>query len=191
MSMDLEKRLNQILDRLVSDEFRKNIGLGHEIPFYVFDYPPERELQIREYIPSLLKQLARKRSDIAVQHINLFQLIIDYPKTRKLLHRAYKLQKEKGNTELLKALKAPLHASKIAKYFVEVVRPDKYDMIIMSGIGSAWPILRSHTLLNNLHPYMDNTPLVIFYPGKFDGQGLKLFSRIKDNNYYRAFRLVV
>jgi hypothetical protein len=31
---------------------------------------------------------------------------------------------------------------------------------------------------------------VIFYPGKFDGQGLRLFGRLKQSNYYRAFRLV-
>ncbi|MFZ2746924.1 MAG: BREX protein BrxB domain-containing protein [Lactococcus raffinolactis] len=30
----------------------------------------------------------------------------------------------------------------------------------------------------------------MFFPGKYDGQSLMLFSEIKDDNYYRAFKLV-
>jgi hypothetical protein len=30
----------------------------------------------------------------------------------------------------------------------------------------------------------------VFYPGSYDGQGLRLFDRLTDRNYYRAFRLV-
>lgn len=37
---------------------------------------------------------------------------------------------------------------------------------------------------------MKSTPLVMFYPGKYDGQTIQLFGRIKSKNYYRAFRLV-
>jgi hypothetical protein len=37
------ERLNKILDRVTSDEFLLGKGLGNEIPFYAFDYPPERE----------------------------------------------------------------------------------------------------------------------------------------------------
>ena len=48
----------------------------------------------------------------------------------------------------------------------------------------------SYSLLNNLHSIMGQTPVVVFYPGKFDGQSMRLFGRIKGGNYYRAFRLV-
>jgi hypothetical protein len=60
----------------------------------------------------------------------------------------------------------------------------------MFGVGNAWTLLRSHTLLNNLHTLMQNIPLVVFYPGEYNGQELSLFGRLGDNNYYRAFRLV-
>ena len=51
-------------------------------------------------------------------------------------------------------------------------------------------MLRSHTVLNNLHQVIDHVPVVLFYPGKYDGQELILFGEIKDDNYYRAFKLV-
>ena len=48
----------------------------------------------------------------------------------------------------------------------------------------------SHEILNNLHAYIDDKPLVVFFPGAYDMQSLKLFNCLADNNYYRAFRLV-
>ena len=45
-------------------------------------------------------------------------------------------------------------------------------------------------VLNNLHQAIDHVPVVLFYPGKYDGQELILFGEIKDDNYYRAFKLV-
>ena len=58
-------------------------------------------------------------------------------------------------------------------------------------------MLRAHSLLNCLHTVMEETPLVMFYPGTFDGTTLKLFGRSDTSQsrpgtkpYYRAFTLV-
>jgi bacteriophage exclusion system BrxB-like protein len=83
-----------------------------------------------------------------------------------------------------------LHESKLGSLFAEVAQPEQHDLVIVSGVGSVWPLLRSHSLLNNLQPVMGKTPLVMFYPGRYDGQSLRLFGKLKNNNYYRAFKLV-
>lgn len=185
-----QERLNQILPRITSKELLSNAGLGNEIGFYIFDYPPDKELEVRDHIQFLLTHLEKKMPDLRVKHINLLELIIDYLKGRNLYDKVLKIEKEKGSDELLKALKAPLDAQTIAKQFAHKAEPDNHDLVLVSGIGSAWPLLRSHTLLNNLHPLMNDTPLVMFYPGRYTGQGLKLFSSLPENNYYRAFQLV-
>ena len=74
--------------------------------------------------------------------------------------------------------------------FAEAAKPEEHDLIIASGAGLVWPLLRTHSLLNNLQPVMGNTPLLLFYPGRYDGQSLRLFGKLKNNNYYRAFKLV-
>lgn len=187
----LKERLNKILPRLESKEFLENSGLGNEIGFYIFDYPPEEELAVRDHVKVILAQLAKKRPDLRVRHINLFELIVNYLKERNLLEKAFILQQQKGDDALKKALAAPLNETKVAHAFVAEAQPEDADMVIMTGVGSAWPLLRSHTLLNNLHALMEKTPLVMFYPGVYDGQGLNLFGCLEDRNYYRAFRLVI
>ena len=99
------------------------------------------------------------------------------------------MQRGKGDEAVKKALAAPLHESKLGGLFADVVRPDQQDLVIVSGVGSSWPLVRSHTLLNNLHSVMGKTPLVMFYPGRYDGQFLRLFGKLR-NAYYRAFKLL-
>ena len=148
-------------------------------------------MEVREHIGCILRQLPKRKPDMQFKHINLFDLILEYLKNRNLLDRVINIQSQKGDEALLKALKGPLDAKKIAKEFIELAPPAEHDLVLVSGVGSAYPMLRSHNLLNNLHHLMEDTPLVMFYPGVFTGQGLRLFSKLKEINYYRAFPLVV
>jgi hypothetical protein len=190
MKSDFNQRLDKILDRITSDDFLHGKGLGNEMPFSAFDYPPDRELGVRGHIAFLLAQIPKRRPELRLKHVNLFDLIIRHLKDRNFYEKALELQKKKGDEALLKALAAPLEASKLAKVFTDEVKPDEQDLVLVSGIGSAYPLLRTHNLLNNLHHRMGNTPLVLFYPGIYDGQSLRLFAILPDKPYYRAFRLV-
>ena len=201
MNGPLTHRLNQILPKLTSDDFLSARGIGNEIAFYIFDYAPEDELRIREYIRFLVDHLPKNRSGLRVAHVNLFDFLIHYLKERNLLEKSFRLQREKGNDALLKALKGILHEEKIAQRFAGIAKPAEHDLVLISGIGSAYPLLRSHTLLSNLHAIMGQTPLVMFYPGRYDTQTLRLFGktglaggsaeeRKRKTNYYRAFRLI-
>ena len=190
MSDTLNERLNKILPRVVSDEFLSGSGIGNEIAFYIFDYPPEDELRVRDYLRTLLDHIPKQKHGLRVRHIDLFDFVLDYLKGRKLLDKAIQMQADKGDDALKKALAGPLHETKLASHFAEVARPERHDLVIVSGVGGVWPLLRSHALLNNLQPVMGKTPLVMFYPGRYDGQSLRLFGKLKNNNYYRAFKLV-
>ena len=201
MSDRLTQRLNQILPKITSDEFLAGSGIGNEIAFHIFDYPPEDELRVRNHIEFVLERLPRSKPNLRVKHINLFDFLLDYLRERDLLKKSLELQKQKGDTALMKAMKGVLSEGKIAQRFGEIAQPEQHDLVLISGVGSAYPMLRSHTLLNNLHSIMGQTPLVMFYPGKYDQISLRLFgksgasirgapSRGRQANYYRAFRLV-
>ena len=187
MNQALIERLNQINPKLESKEFLNSSGLGNELAFYIFDYPPENEMEVRRFVNQSVIYLTKR--NIKVAHIHLFTFVIDYLRKRKLLDAAIATQKTKGNAELLKALRGPMNEERLAQTFVEACDPESQQLVIMSGVGSAWPMVRSHTLLNALHPLMKGKPLVVFYPGKYDGQYLSLFGKL-ERRYYRAFKLI-
>ncbi len=201
MSKSLTDRFNKILPKITSGGFLRGDGIGNEIAFHIFDYPPEDELIVRDRIESLVTQIPKTKPGTRVRHINLFEFLLDYLRDRGLLEKSLELEKKQGNEALAKALRGVLHEEKLAKRFGEVARPEKHDLILVSGVGNAYPLLRSHTLLTNLHSIMDRTPLLLFYPGSYDGMSLHLFGktglvggpqedRKRPANYYRAFRLV-
>jgi hypothetical protein len=190
MSDALPDRLNRILPRVVADDFLSGSGIGNEIAFYIFDYPPDQELKVRGYLRTLLDHIPKHKPGLRVRHVNLFEFVLDYLKKRGLLDKAVQMQRHKGDDALKKALAGPLHESKLGGVFAEAVRPSEHDLVVVSGVGSVWPLLRSHALLSNLHSVMGRTPLVLFYPGRYDGQSLRLFGKLRNNNYYRAFKLV-
>jgi len=190
MSDRLTDRLNQVLPRITSDEFLSGAGIGNEIAFHIFDYPPEDELRVREHIKFLLEHIPKHKPGLSVSHVNLLDFVTDHLRERNLLEKSYKMLRDKGSAYMLKHLEKILDPEKLKYVFVEIAKPNEHDLVIVSGVGSAYPMLRIHKLLNNLHSVMEQTPLVMFYPGRYDGQKLRLFGKLKNDNYYRAFRLV-
>ena len=93
----------------------------------------------------MLDHIPKQKHGLRVKHINLFDFVLDYLKSRKLLDKAIQMQREKGDEALKKALAGPLHEDKLAAVFAEVAQPEQHDLVIVSGVGSVWPLLRSHT----------------------------------------------
>ena len=151
---------------------------------------PEAEIEVREYICFLEEMLRKKHSHLNVVNINLLQSLVDYLGDRNLIEKAVQMQAKKGDEALLKALKGPLHMDKFAPYLVKSAQAADRDIIFITGVGSVWPLLRAHNLLNSLHSLLGHKPVVLFYPGHYDGQAMSLFGKIPSNNYYRAFKLV-
>lgn len=187
---DLTDRLNEILPKVKSDAFLQSKGIGKEVPFYIFDYPPEDELTIREHVQFLVKHIPQERPGTRVKHVDLLDFVVDHLRQRNLLDKAFALQKQKGDVFLRKEMEKILHPNKLIPAFATCACPEQHDLVFVSGVGSVFPFLRAHTLLNNLQPVMGRTPLVLFYPGKYDRKSLKPFNRLSSDNYYRAFPLV-
>lgn len=191
MTQTFEERLNQILPRITSEDFLQNRGLGNEIGFWIFDYPPEQELAMREFLGSVVEPALKKRQPpLRFATINLFELVIGLLEDRKLLDKAIDMQGKQGDDKALESLRRVLKEDKLAERIVQQHDPAELDLLMLTGVGSAFPMLRTHTLLSALHPHLNHTPLLMFFPGRYDGYSLRLFNKLSEDHYYRAFRLV-
>ena len=191
MSQTFEDRLNKIIPKLTSAEFLNNQGLGNEIGFWIFDYPPERELEMREFLNGTIKPaLLKNQPVIKTVIVNLFDLVIGVLEDRNIIDKAIEMQRVQGDTKALESLRRVLKEDKLAETLAADFDVGNIDLLILSGVGAVYPMLRTHTLLSALHPYMKDTPLLMFYPGKYDGYSLRLFNKLDEDHYYRAFRLV-
>lgn len=187
----LRARLNKIKERVTAPSFLANQGIGNEIGFYIFDYPARYELEVREHVEMLFKALSKESKKAKYLHLNLFQIVIDYLKSRGLLDDVINLERSSGTQEVLTSFEDLLAADQICSFLAESTGIKAADCTFVTGIGSCWPFLRAHTVFNNLQNYIGNKPVVLFYPGQYTGQDLKPFGLPSlKANYYRAFSLI-
>lgn len=191
MSLSLDERLNQILPRITSHDFLDSKGLGNEIGFWIFDYPPDRELDVRSFLSgTVLPALTKQVPPLRAATVDLLRLVTDLLEERNLLEKAMEMQQSKGDDSTLTALRSVLKEDKIAQKIATQFDIAGLDLLILTGVGAVYPMLRTHTLLSALHPIMGTTPLLMFFPGRYDGHSLRLFNTLAEDHYYRAFRLV-
>ncbi len=187
---ELDRRLGEVLAKVTSPEFLSGRGLGNDIPYWIFDYPPKEELHVREHVAFVIKKLTSSSDPVRVCHVDLLDLVRAMLEERKLLDRAITMQTTKGDEAVSKALSAPLDAERVADAFVKSIQIETCSFVLVTGVGASFPLVRTHNLMNSLHSRTGHVPVVFFYPGRYDGQYLRLFDVMPESAYYRAFRLV-
>ena len=188
----LDNRLDLAEKKIKEPKFRENRGLGNEVGYYIFDYPAEEELYVRERIKYIQRRNENSGDEYKIIVFDLYDIMIEILENKKYLDKCYSIEQKKGFQKVSNAVANLMKVNSTDGMIVNYIKehtPDK-AIIFITGIGKCYPIIRSHTVLNNLNLVIDKVPVVLFYPGKFDGQELVLFNEIKDDNYYRAFRLV-
>ena len=190
--LSLNSRLELIKPKITKKEFIHGKGLANEINFHIFDYDPEDEMAVREYVSYLKKDICAQNSDIKIVEIDLYKVIIECLKERNYLDKVFQMEKNKKSIfvtdPIKKFLRLTLSDDMVIKKICERV-DEKTSLIFLTGIGKAWPIIRSHSVLNNLHSKIERKPIIMFFPGIYDEE-LKLFSDMTGNNYYHGFKLI-
>lgn len=181
----INTRLQKLRDRLNDEELYTHNGLGNEINFHVFDYDPQDEYIVRDYLEYLLGKTN-------IQIFNIYEIIFDILKEKGFLDKVYEYEEKKGakfvNSVISKTLGISTNNDLIVKKIKEQIQPGK--AIIITGVGQCYGIVRGHTILNNLQSAVLDNPLILMYPGTYNGQSFKLFNVLDNDNYYRAFQFV-
>jgi len=173
--------------RVSEEAFLSNRGLANEVPYWIFSYEPQYELFVRDNMPSLLIFLEKK--GILALSFNLFDAICDILHKKGYMEKAFDLEKTNSSSKLLQALSASISMEDICFQFAQMLDVSHAQIGFITGVGSAWPIIRTHLFLNKLQHIKSDVPIVVMYPGKYEQNQLRLFN-IFTSHYYRAFHLV-
>jgi hypothetical protein len=187
---DLGKQEEHLFAVLGGKRFLQMEGLGNEVPFFIYPYPPEDALavaQIKKRIKNKLNQ-----NGIVVREINLYDLSVEILKDRGVWERVLATEPDQDKAdfrELLQGMLDPqLH---IAPAIRAKIANEDFQILFLTGIGEVFPYIRSHNVLNNLQSVVTGKPMLMFFPGRYEqsdtlGSSLVLFGRLKDDQYYRA-----
>jgi hypothetical protein len=183
---NVKGELDRIRDRISDPGFLANKGLSNEVGIHVFCYDPADELIVRHYI-ELLKN--DSQAVFRIVERDLYKIFIELLNAKRVLHMVENIEAQKGKDYLLAQLQKIATPDALLEY-MKYEPHQRGDVFFMTGVGKVYPFMRSHKMLDSMQRIFADIPVVMFYPGKFNGQDLSLFGQFLDGHYYRAFNLL-
>ena len=189
-AQNLEEDFARLRTKLSDPMFLANKGIGNEVGFFVFPYDASREDEVRARTGKLVSLSDEGRLPCRIVHRDLWDVFLQICEQRRILDKIPDLELRRGSRALLERLQ------KIAtpEAFVQTMDYEPHepggDVLLVTGVGRVYPIVRAHSILENAQHVFADVPVVLLYPGKYDGAQLHLFNSISDGNYYRAFNLL-
>lgn len=188
----LNERFIDLEDRMISVEALTRYGTANDLRFYIFDYTPADELLVRKETKKL------KERNPAIVEFDLYEMMLQIIEDEGYMEDVLRMEKDYDKDLLLREVFQPLLSVEEAENafldkFKEDIADDGNSIVLITGVGKAFPVVRSHTILNNLQSIFRRNPVVMMYPGRYEikeKMTMRLFERLDDDNYYRAFPLV-
>lgn len=190
--MDYNGRYKYLMELLDDDKFIQKKYVGAEIPNYICAFPPEEVSSYNDMAQNLAKNLTRKGRKVLL--LNVYEIMIemlkdsgdfdDYLEEPSLTHK-----------NIMEDFEGVLdNDTEFAPKIASIINESAPDLVLMNGIGEAYPFIRIHTLLEKLPTLLKRlVPIVVFYPGNYDkvtgSSALQLFGKLEHKNYYRAFNI--
>ena len=183
---NLSKRLDDLRALIQEPDFLEGKGLSNEVNIRIFCYDAKDEMVVRDFIERLTTD--QNLNCRLIEH-NLFRVFLSICDDNHITERIAPLEEKRGKRFVLDQLKNV--ASNVE--FVEKMRLEpckRGDVVLITGVGEAFPFIRIHSLLDAMQPYFSDVPVLVMYPGSFDGRYVKLFDKLTPNPYYRAFNVI-
>ena len=191
--MDAEDKFRRLFAVISSQRFLKNQGLNNEVPFFICPFDPEESVDVEQLRHKLIKRLEKNK--VRVLEINLYDLSVGILKERNIWDLIIEMEQSISKEELKDLLQGVLDPeTHLVPAIADRMKKADFDVLFLSGVGEVFPYIRSHCVLNNLQSAAKEKPTVMFFPGDYthspeSGASLKLFGRLHDDKYYRAFNI--
>ena len=184
--IDIETLFEGVYNKLISPDFGKN--LGGELPLFIQPVPAEKQFDVESQIKRLSTRL--KKKGIESVSINLYDLCMDILREADVLDAILESEAELEREDIISTLDSVLDIkTAIIPKIKEVIVENQPQYAFISGVGSVYPFVRSHGILNNIDELTGECNLILFFPGDYNNLQLKLFGIISDENYYRGHNL--
>lgn len=190
----VSERFDRFRKKIRNPAFQENRGLSNEVGFYIFDYDPKDELFVRNEVEDIAHNSTTASIGANVQMFNLFDVVIRLIDEMGYLQEFIQIEEKDGIDMVIRQINNVLKMGKERNLIVQYIldhleHRDERNIIFLTGVGQVFPLIRAHRVLNTMNQVINQTPVVMFYPGSYNSLSLRAFGKLDDKNYYRAFRL--
>ena len=182
---NIKERLDRLREQMQSKDFLEGKGLSYEVNYHIFCYKPEEEMIVKQFIDQVT---ADQALSCHVIEYNLYRIFIKICEDLAILDSIPEMEEAEGGAFLLEQLHSAIGEAEFIRVVQEIAQPQVGDVILLTGVGEVFPFMRVHKLLEAMQqPNDSKIPVLVMYPGSFDGNYVRLFDLLEPNPYYRAF----
>ena len=185
---ELRDRLTRQLEPvLLANDPRPAISAYHDMPYALFRYDPQDELELRKELAMLAIRI--EQAGKRVTRISLAECLEAAMASVQPLEDWFEAERRQGTDTLIETIHAVLaeHApldDLVAQRMPADPDPLR-DVVLIHRAGSLFPVYRTFTLLELLKGRVV-VPTVLFYPGTLDGAaGLRFMGVLQAEHNYR------
>lgn len=197
--------IDELYEKLSSRQFQDTQNGDLFYNFFVYQYPADKEYEIRQQIKEFKEQLIRPINYVDVLTMNLFKEFCNFLDSQSFgkqhpSYLKYLIEKDDSNPNgVTKTLTNKANSDAFYEYVHNriiqhiSIKDDKVrPYIFLYGIGSMYPYLRTNVFLTNYEKYnqSSNYKLIVFYPGNVNKNTYHLFGMLNDEHTYRATLLI-
>lgn len=192
--------ITELVEKLENKEFQDYQTGNLFFPAYMYMYDIEKENEIDKEILNIRDSLYRPSNYLDVLLLDIFEEFLNYlsqEKFGRIGKLEYFLEHEIANSESVnKSLRQDAYNDKFLKFLeakindhLENASDYEVAFVFLKGFGRAYPYIRASRFMSNFEKYIDGYKLILFYPGK-SREYYSLFGLLKDENLYRAIKLI-
>lgn len=182
----IAEHLDKLKKTICEQDFLEGKGLSNEVNIRIFAYDPKDEMAVRHFTEKLVDDVTLPCNII---EYNLYEIFLSICDDKRITEKIPELEEKKGKEFILNQLSRMADNEAFVekmKYGIHMVG----DVVLITGVGEVFPFIRVHSLLEAMQPHFTDVPVVVLYPGSYDGRNVKLFNLLKPNPYYRAFKAI-
>ena len=122
MAKSLDERLSEAESIIRQPSFLENKGLGNEVGYYVFDYPAEQELIVRNRIADMKAKYNVPGNSFQIVEYDLYDMVIDILIEKGYLEKCFEFERRKGFERITKSVGNMLRISADDSLIVQRIR---------------------------------------------------------------------
>ena len=197
--------VEELYEKLSSKQFQDPSNGDLFYNFFIYQYPADKEYEIRDRIQEFKQQLIRPINYVDVLTMNLFEEFCHFLDSQKFDNETPSLLKAILKSDasdpdgISNAVADMAESEEFLKYIHSRIlshiniEDDKIrPYIFLYGIGSMFPYMRTNTFLTRYEEYNESGryKIIIFYPGVVENNNYHLFGLLNDDHTYRATKLM-
>lgn len=166
---------------------RAKLSVYHDMPYALFRYEPEEEIELRKQVTLLMTRLAHKGK--RVRRISLADCLDEAMRSQRPLEEWFSAEREQGMASVVETVHAVLSEYTPLVDLVAARMPEDadplQDIVFILRTGALFPVYRTFSLLEQLKGRVQ-VPTILFYPGELDGAaGLRFMGVLDAEHNYR------